>query len=158
MTTVYHTSYTEIPQPDVLHSRRFLDFGKGFYVTHLRKQAINYGNRFLKNNKPAVLNVYHLDFDPSAFRYKRFDSYNSEWLDFVINCRNGNEVENYDIIEGGIANDKVFTTIDLYFSGLIDKTEALNRLRYEKPNWQICLCTQNAIDKCLQFIDSEEIV
>ena len=33
---------------------------------------------------------------------------------------------------GGVANDKVFNNRELFFDGLIDKTEAINRLRYEK--------------------------
>ena len=37
---LYHTSYTEIPHPDLLHSRPRLDFGVGFYLTPLRAQAI----------------------------------------------------------------------------------------------------------------------
>ena len=57
----------------------------------------------------------------------------------------------YDIIEGGIANDKVFNTVELFFDGLIDKAEALKRLQHEKPNWQICFKTQSIIDKYLQY-------
>ena len=57
----------------------------------------------------------------------------------------------YDIIEGGIANDKVFNTVELFFDGLIDKAEALKRLQYEKPNWQICFKTQSIIDTYLQY-------
>lgn len=29
-------------------------------------------------------------------------------------------------------NDKVFNTVELFFDGLIDKKEAIERLRYEK--------------------------
>lgn len=57
----------------------------------------------------------------------------------------------YDIIEGGIANDKIFNTVELFFDGLIDKAEALKRLQYEKPNWQICFKTQSIIDKYLHY-------
>lgn len=63
----------------------------------------------------------------------------------------------YDIIEGGIANDRVFNTIELYFNGLIDKGEALKRLSYEQPNNQICLLNQSLIDKYLHFIDATNI-
>lgn len=47
----------------------------------------------------------------------------------------------YDFVVGGVANDKVFGTLELFFDGLIDKTEAINRLRYEKQNLQICFRT-----------------
>ena len=37
--------------------------------------------------------------------------------------------------------------MELFFDGLIDKTEAINRLRYEKPNMQICFRTEDALKK-----------
>lgn len=39
---VYHASMVRVEHPDVLHSRKFLDFGQGFYVTTLREQAVKY--------------------------------------------------------------------------------------------------------------------
>lgn len=45
----------------------------------------------------------------------------------------GNDATDYDIVIGGAANDKVFNTVELYFDNLIDKKEAIRRLRYEKP-------------------------
>jgi len=38
-------------------------------------------------------------------------------LDFVRECRSGRIQGDWDIVRGGIANDKVFHTLDLYFSG-----------------------------------------
>lgn len=34
--TLYHASPYIIESPDVSHSRDFLDFGKGFYLTAIR--------------------------------------------------------------------------------------------------------------------------
>ena len=53
-----------------------------------------------------------------------------------------------------MANDKVFNTVELFFEGLIDKNEAISRLRYEKPNLQICLRTEIALES-LRFEGSE---
>ena len=86
-----------------------------------------------------------------------FDSYNEKWLDFILLCRTGKKIEGYDLIEGGVANDRVFNTIELFLSNLIDKKEVMKRLKYEKPNWQICFKKQEAIDKYLKFIGSEKI-
>lgn len=36
---VYHTSPVIVENPDIAHSRDFLDFGSGFYVTTMLKQA-----------------------------------------------------------------------------------------------------------------------
>lgn len=75
---------------------------------------------------------------------------------FILNCRRGNDFTDYDIVIGGVANDKVFNTVELFFDGLIDKKEAINRLRYEKPNLQICFRTEKALN-CLAFEGSESL-
>ena len=155
---VYHASYCIIERPDISFSRVFVDFGPGFYVTSLRDQAINYAARFLKNNQRAYLNQYNLDDSWSKKRIKRFNSYNKEWLDFVVLNRQGKTVSEFDAVEGGVANDRVFRTLELYLDGDISKAEALKRLRYEKPNHQICFCTQQMIDEYLHFIASEEVI
>ena len=85
----------------------------------------------------------------------KFDSYSEEWLDFILNCRTRNDSADYDIVIGGVANDKVFNTVELYFDSLIDKKEAIRRLRYEKPNLQVCFRTQKALDGYLHYEGSE---
>ena len=80
--------------------------------------------------------------------------YDEDWLDFVTECRAGHILGDYDIIIGGIADDKVFRTIDLYFAGDISKQECLKRLIYEKPNNQICIRSQAVLDNCLTFKQS----
>lgn len=118
---LYHTSYCIIKKPDVLHSRDNLDFGKGFYLTTLYEQAKKYAMRFLLRKQKAYINEYILDDDIHNFNIKIFKSYDEEWLDYVGKCRKGIQTGTYDIVEGGIANDKVFNTIDLYFSGAMSK-------------------------------------
>ena len=52
---VYHASPVKVEKPDTLHSREFLDFGKGFYVTTLREQAINMlRDLSAKDKKPGL--------------------------------------------------------------------------------------------------------
>ena len=82
------------------------------------------------------------------------NSDSEEWLDFILNCRSGKDSTDYDLVVGGVANDKVFNTVELFFDGLIDKTEAISRLRYEKPNLQICFRTEKALS-LLRFEGSE---
>ena len=115
---LYHTSNIEIQNPDLLHSRSKLDFGKGFYLTPLRIQAEKYGERFLRRGIKAMLNIFSLDDERENCTYKVFNSYDGEWLDFVMACRKGLPHVTFDIIEGGIADDQVFNTVDLYFSGI----------------------------------------
>lgn len=151
---VYHTSNVLVENPDTLHSRKELDFGPGFYFTTIRKQAEKYAFRFTKRNEPAWLNVYDFVFNSEEWNVKHFDSYNEEWLDFVMSCRNGEVIGNYDLIVGGIADDKVFETVDLYTDQLISKDEALKRLAYVNPNIQYCIRTDAMLRKCIFYKES----
>lgn len=97
--------------------------------------------------------IYHgsyLEIDTPDLRHSRPN------VDFVLNCRSGKDTSNYDLVMGGVANDKVFNTVELFFDGLIDKREAIKRLRYEKPNQQICFRTEKALS-LLHFEGSEQI-
>lgn len=154
---IYHASDTIVNTPDTIHSRTNLDFGKGFYATVIREQAERYAQRFILRNRKGILNVY--EYTPTeALNVKCFDAYDSEWLDFVAACRMGEDVyKQYDVICGGIANDRVFNTLDLYFSNHMTKDEALKRLIYEKPNQQLCFTNQRVIDTCISFIESKEL-
>ena len=154
---VYHASSVTVERPDTEHSRSFLDFGPGFYVTTLEQQAIEYGQRFLRRGREAWLNVYELSDSLEGWQVLSFDAYDESWLDFVSECRAGRTQGDWDIVRGGIANDKVFRTLDLYFSGDIGKQDALRRLVYEKPNYQLCFRTQQAIDQCLTYVDSHKL-
>ncbi|MDO4163324.1 MAG: DUF3990 domain-containing protein [Bacteroides sp.] len=158
---VYHGSTNIIEHPLTQAGRRNLDFGQGFYVTDLREQAIYWANRPLNAGLPHWLNIYELDMEAvlaQGYHYLKFDSYDFQWLEFVVANRRGEKRwQGYDLIEGGIANDRVFNTIELYAAGLTPREEALERLRYEKPNNQLCLLNQSLIDSCLHFISAEEV-
>lgn len=80
-----------------------------------------------------------------------------EWLNFVVACRQGNDVTYYDIVEGGVANDQVIDTVEDYENGRITAEQALNQLKYKKPNNQICFRNQEIIDRYLHFKGIETI-
>lgn len=136
---LYYGSYTEIKNPQINYSRNNVDFGRGFYPIPIKEQAEKWCKRFIRRNTQGIVSIYSFDeknLDNLKVLY--FKNYNEDWLDFIMNCRNGKDNSDYDIVIGGVANDKVFNTIELYLNGLIDKSEALKRLIYEKPNLQIC--------------------
>ncbi|MGP1438240.1 MAG: DUF3990 domain-containing protein [Treponema sp.] len=155
---LFHASNIEISKPDVTHSRNKVDFGIGFYTTPYYEMAKNWCERFKMQNKDGIVSKYQLNTSIyKEYAILRFESYSEYWVDFIVACRNGKKVDEYDVIEGGVANDRVFNTIELFLSNLIDKTEVIKRLKYEKPNWQICFKKQNVIDKYLNFIGSEKL-
>ena len=154
---LYHGSFLTITKPDLLHSRMTVDFGCGFYLTPLYEQAVKWCGKFKRRGKDGIISKYKYDEKrKTELKILGFDSYSEEWLDFVLNCRRGKDSTDYDLVVGGVANDKVFNTVELFFDGLIDKTEAINRLRYEKPNLQICFRTEKALS-LLHFEGSEAL-
>nr|WP_308624324.1 DUF3990 domain-containing protein [uncultured Eisenbergiella sp.] len=156
---IYHGSSIEIALPDVYHSRDSVDFGKGFYITPIKEQASKWAARFRRNLGSGIVSVYDFDLEECKTHFKtlEFDGYTEEWLDFIMSCRRNENPGGHDLIIGGVANDKVFNTIELYYDGLIEKKEAIKRLRYEKPNLQMCIRNQKIIDTYLRFTESEEI-
>ena len=155
---VYHGSFIDVPSPDTVHSRKNVDFGQGFYVTPIYEQARKWAEKFSRQGKDSVVSSYI--FDESAcndLKILRFETYSEEWLDFIALCRSLHDSSDYDIVIGGVANDKVFNTLELFFDGLINKKEAIGRLIYEKPNLQICFRTQISIDKVLHFVRSDKL-
>lgn len=150
---VYHGSSEVVRQPDTLHSYRALDFGKGFYVTTVREQAERWARRKadLFGGTPVV-SRYRMRDDLLQFRIKRFPDDLMEWIEFVCDCRDGKPIyQQYDIIIGKVANDKVFRVVDMYHSGIWDKERALHEIQ-AYPNYdQIAFITQSAIDTLLQY-------
>jgi hypothetical protein len=56
-----------------------------------------------------------------------------------------------------VANDKVYTAVDMYYRGIWDIERTLAEIKYYKMNDQYCLITQQFIDAKLLFIDSYEV-
>lgn len=154
---LYHSSDQIVEKPDLLHSRDFLDFGKGFYLTSMKKQAISYAERFKRRFGEAWINVYELEEIGAGWKSLVLEAYDKEWLDFVASCRAGTDSSDFDIVSGGIADDKVIRTLDRYFKGEISDDTALGLLIYEKPNIQYCIRSQELLDGKLKYIESERI-
>ena len=61
MLTVYHGATCPVSQPLCNAGRSNLDFGRGFYVTNLREQAVSWAVRPVNAHLPQWLNIYELD-------------------------------------------------------------------------------------------------
>ena len=158
---VYHGATAVVEKPICTYGRPNLDFGRGFYVTDIRKQAEEWAKLVaIRRGKAPVLNTYRLMRESilSNAKCKVFKAYDEQWLDFIVASRQGQNVANtFDYIEGGVANDRVIDTIILYMVGLMDKQTALQRLSLHKPNNQMCLLSQEIINKYLLFDGTEQI-
>jgi len=158
---LYHGSYTEVINPDFWRGREKLDFGRGFYTTPYREQALKWTERFLRRYGSRVVSLYEFNETEARkdLRILEFPKYSEEWLDFITLCRMGvGTNDNYDLIIGSVANDKVFDALEAYFNGYSSKMMAIQKLRYEEPNLQYSFANQKTIDKYLRFLSSEVVV
>lgn len=160
-TIVYHGGTQKIERPLADAGRANLDFGLGFYVTDMPLQAVEWAKKVADHrHAQPVVNKYALNRDAilSEYRCKAFTDYDGEWLDFIVASRQGLKPwVQYDYIEGGVADDRVIDTINLYMAGLMTREVALARLSEHRPNNQMCLLSQQLIDKYLIFNGAKTI-
>ena len=156
---LYHGGTEIIKFPYVNVGRDNLDFGRGFYLTDLKEQAVRWALAVAtRRRKDAVINIYEFDKDAvlKSARCKIFKAYDEEWLNFIVANRRGEALyKKYDYIEGGVADDRVIDTINLYIVGLMSADVALKRLAQYKPNNQICILNQAIIDKYMTYYGTE---
>lgn len=71
---VYHGSIITVDKPDVHHSYRPLDFGKGFYVTSVCEQAERWAKRkaALLGSDKAIINIYEMKEKVEGLAVKTF--------------------------------------------------------------------------------------
>lgn len=160
---IYHGSNIAVTEPLANAGRRNLDFGKGFYTTRLKSQAQKWAYLVAsrkEKNPQGIISKYEFDeecLSQQGYVYKNFPVYDMEWLEFVVACREGKDETNYDIVEGGVANDQVIDTVEDYENGRITAEQALDQLRYKNPNNQICFRNQRIIDTYLHFTGTEKV-
>jgi len=156
---VYHGSNVIVQKPIVTFSKRFLDFGVGFYITVDKKQAEKWAKRKAVRFKgKPIVNVYNLSNDLAGYKGLVFDKADGLWLNFIVRCRKGNDdYKQYDYISGSVANDDVFVTVDLYVRGIWNEARALSQIKYYETSHQICIINQELINNELIFYDYYEV-
>ena len=150
---LYHGSTIDIEKIDLTKSKPNKDFGKAFYLSVDKEQAMEMAQFKAEfEDKAPVVNAYEYDeANMLQLRYKRFEDYTEEWAHFVYDHRteqNGKTLHDFDIVYGPIANDRVGAQITRYKQGYITFDEFLRRIQYIRGiTFQYAFCTQRAIDK-----------
>lgn len=108
---LYHGSNVFIDEIDLRISKPCKDFGKGFYLSAEEAQAYEMA-RFKSMQLGGVPCVTKFSFDEKmlkndSLRIRIFEDYSEEWADFVLANREGTAKEQYDIVYGPIADDKI---------------------------------------------------
>ena len=156
--TVYHVSCEEVKNPSVDANGENLGFGKGFYLTNSKVEAEALAR---KTADKSVISVYEFNYFKTknvGYRFNEFETYNKEWLKFVVDCRKGKDVTaDYDIVIAGGVNDEIADIVADYESNNITEEEAVEQLRYNDVKFQICILNQEIIDFNLEFVEFFEV-
>jgi len=144
---LYHGSNQSFSNVDLTKSKDKRDFGKGFYTTTIREQALQWGYNMFNRFDGEGIFLYEFVFSPSSnLKSKQFSEISDEWFDFILLNRTSNVLQHdFDFVQGPVANDKTVLTITGFVDGLFTREEAMRRLRYSKTNDQVSLHTENAV-------------
>jgi hypothetical protein len=101
---VFHGSYIKVNKIDLSKRKPNKDFGKGFYVTRFRNHAEDWakiiGEKYGTEGIVSEFEFSENNFTKSICQIKRFDTFNEEWLNFVVKNRDKNReiaANDYDI-------------------------------------------------------------
>ncbi|MBQ7739376.1 MAG: DUF3990 domain-containing protein [Desulfovibrionaceae bacterium] len=148
---LYHGSKMIVKFPEIRLSLYNKDFYFGFYCTKLKEQAKRLALRY---GSKGIINSYVYKY-PNKCKIIKFEHMTEEWLDFIIACRSGKK-HYYDIVEGPMANDRIYNYIQTYLDGEITCTAFWELAKFNKPTHQISFHTIEALTT-LNFIEGYEI-
>lgn len=160
---LYHGGLIPVPEPDLSLSRQQLDFGGGFYTTTSFAQAAKWSK--IKSRRDGVprgyISSYELDesiFKSKIMQIRKFRGQSRAWLTFVMhNRKDVGFAHPYDIVQGAVANDRVYACINAFEGGFIDFDTVIRRLRTYALADQISFHTDRAV-KQLRFLGEKEVV
>ena len=149
MIKIYHGTNTTFDKVELDKCLPYKDFGRGFYLTTIRTQALARAKNKcnFEGGAPTIL-VYQFDEkELTNMNVKYFEKPTEEWANFIFANRNkrNKKMHNYDIVIGPVADDGVIASIRLYETKVIDLAEFVKRLEYAHPNIQYAFCTERAI-------------
>lgn len=158
---LYHGSNVGIEKPDFKYCKPFKDFGKGFYLSAEKNQALDLAKQRVKETHEGEPIVTAFSFDESLMtsgelKVLTFDDYTEDWIKFVIANRDIHGVHpfhDYDIVYGPIADDGVTFQLRRYQRGVIRTlSELIDELRYAKGiTFQYYFGSERALDKLIKL-------
>lgn len=156
MIRLYHGSNQRVEVPDLLHSKPYKDFGRGFYLSADKAQAEDMAAQKVSQTQEGTAVVSEFLFDETLMSSKSlkvlsFEDYCEEWAQFVLDNRNKDKhhpVHDYDIVYGPIADDGVTYQLRRYEGGLISLSRLVEELKYAKGiTFQYYFGTERALQQ-----------
>ena len=157
---LYHGSNVVVDNPKIIKANRTLDFGHGFYVTTSKEQACKWASikKAREQSENAILNIYEINdnkLNDEALNVLRFTEASEEWLNFVIENRlNIKYKHDFDIVQGPVADDRVYACLNAFENKFMDIKAAIKELRTYKLADQISFHTEKSIN-LLKFTRKE---
>jgi len=152
---LYHGSNMPIEAIDLKKGRKGKDFGRGFYLSADLEQAKGMAQNTVNREESGVptITVFEIDdniiSDPS-FKTSIFPHYSLEWVRFVVANRHNRQEEqlhDFDIVYGPIADDKVGVQIRRFDLNFIDEERLMKELEYKEETYQYFFGTEKAINR-----------
>ena len=160
---IYHgsTFVVEEPNLEILNNRT--DFGRGFYTTTDKMQAIKWAkikkNRLKKeslDNIQGYVNIYEYTEIPEL-NILKFEDATEEWLNFIYKNRQSNDlIHKYDIVIGPVADDNLYQVLLNYEAGVYEIEETIKRLKTYLLSNQISFHTEKSL-KSIKYIETIKV-
>ena len=156
---LFHGSNIEINGIQLEKCRPYKDFGRGFYLTTIEDQAVIMAKRISRiyGGSPCVT-MFDFSLDKlknHELKIKEFDSPSADWALFVLNNRNRdflniyevscNHDNKYDIVIGPVANDDIALLFRTFSTGLIDVDALVKEMKYKNLTNQYSFHTSKSI-------------
>lgn len=140
MIRLYHGSNIKIEVPDLIHSKPFKDFGRGFYLSPEKQQACDMALQKVNQTREGKAEVTEFLFDETLMTSDKlkvlsYPDYSEEWALFVLANRDKQQKQpthDYDIVYGPIADDGVTYQLRRYEGGVISLSRLVEALKYAK--------------------------
>lgn len=149
MLKLYHGTNTTFDKVELDRCLPYKDFGRGFYLTTFRMQALGRARDKCKfeGGTPTILTYLFDEKQLENLNVKRFENADAEWAEFIFTNRDRHNKKhhNYDVVIGPVADDGVIASIRLYETKVIDFDTFVKRLQFAHPNIQYAFCTERAI-------------
>ena len=165
---LYHGSNIAIDNINLAMCRPYKDFGQGFYLTDIEKQAEKMAIRVARiyGEKPIV-NIYEIDDDFKDLKIKNFGIQTTEeWARFVMNNRSRvftdiknvlcNKDNKYDIVIGPVADDNMALLFRQYENEIIDFETLVKGMIYKETSSQYSFHTEKSV-KLLRKVMSKDV-
>ena len=152
---LFHGTNVEFNKIEINKTKKFKDFGQGFYLTDIRSQAEELAcKRALMFGGSPIVQEYEFDetnLSSPTINVLKFDKVSAEWANFIYNNRSRLPKpfkHNYDIVIGPIADDGVNFQLRRYLGGVISLQRLVEELKYAKGiTFQYFFGTERALQK-----------